>query len=59
LEKGAPIAGYLYWSRLDNFVWDKGFSPRFGLIDIDYKTYKRTIRESAKKFAEVCKTGIL
>jgi beta-glucosidase len=59
LEKGAPIAGYLYWSLLDNFEWDKGFSPRFGLIDIDYKTYKRTIRESAKKFAEVCKTGIL
>lgn len=59
MEKGVPVMGYLYWSLIDNFEWDKGFSPRFGLIDIDYNTYKRTIRESARKFAQVCKTGIL
>lgn len=59
MEKGVPVKGYLYWSLMDNFEWDKGFGPRFGLIDIDYSTYKRTVRESAKKFGEVCKTGIL
>jgi beta-glucosidase len=59
MEKGAKVSGYLYWSLMDNFEWDKGFVPRFGLIDIDYATYKRTIRESAKKFAQVCKTGVL
>lgn len=58
-EKGAPVFGYLYWSLLDNYEWDKGFGPRFGLIEVDYNTYNRTIRESAVKFAEVCKTGIL
>jgi beta-glucosidase len=44
---------------LDNFEWDKGFGPRFGLIDMDYKTYQRTVRPSADKLAQVCKTGVL
>ena len=59
MEKGVNVMGYLYWSLIDNFEWDKGFSPRFGLINIDYKTYKRTIKESAVKFGQVCKTGQL
>ena len=56
---GAKVIGYIYWSLLDNFEWDKGFAPRFGLINVDYNSYKRTVRESARKFGEVCKTGIL
>ena len=59
IGEGVPVTGYLYWSLLDNFEWDKGFSPRFGLIEMDYKTHQRTVRESAKKFGEVCTTGIL
>jgi len=59
MERGVNVTGYLYWSLMDNFEWDKGFAPRFGLIEIDYKTYKRTVRESARKFAGVCKTGLL
>jgi len=59
MEKGVPVTGYLYWSLMDNFEWDKGFGPRFGLIDIDYNTYKRTVRQSAIKFGQVCKTGVL
>lgn len=59
MENGVDIKGYLYWSLLDNFEWDKGFGPRFGLIDVDYATSRRMVRDSAKKFAEVCKTGVL
>jgi len=59
MQKGAKVAGYLYWSLLDNFEWAHGYGPRFGLIEMDYKTQKRTVRESAKKYAEVCKTGTL
>jgi beta-glucosidase len=57
LEDGAKVTGYFYWSLLDNFEWDKGFAPRFGLIDVDYATQKRTPRPSAYKFAQVCTTG--
>jgi beta-glucosidase len=59
MEAGVRVQGYLYWSLMDNFEWDKGFVPRFGLIDIDYTTYTRTVRDSAKKYAQVCATGIL
>jgi len=59
MRKGVDVTGYLYWSLMDNFEWDKGFSPRFGLIGINYNTHKRTIRKSARLFGQVCKTGIL
>jgi len=59
IEKGVRVRSYIYWSLLDNFEWADGFTPRFGLIGVDYHTYKRTVRESAKKFSEVCKTGKL
>lgn len=59
IAQGVPVLGYIHWSLLDNFEWDKGFEPRFGLIEVDYRTFKRTVRQSALKFAEVCRTGKL
>ncbi len=55
LEKGVSLIGYLHWSLLDNFEWEKGFWPRFGLFAVDYKTYKRTPRASAVWFAKILK----
>lgn len=57
MRQGVRAAGYIYWSFLDNFEWDKGFAPRFGLIEVDYHTYNRSIRESAVQFAQVAKAG--
>ncbi|MBF0511309.1 MAG: glycoside hydrolase family 1 protein [Candidatus Omnitrophica bacterium] len=59
IQQGVPVIGYLYWSLMDNFEWAYGFRPRFGLIEIDYKTAHRTVRESAKKFGEICKKNNL
>ena len=59
MEEGVRVAGYIYWSLLDNFEWDKGFGPRFGLVHVDYPTQKRSIRESARKLAEVIKSGAI
>lgn len=55
----ADVRGYLYWSLLDNFEWDKGFWLRFGLVEIDYATQKRTVRPSALAYAEVCRNNSL
>ena len=57
--KGVDVRGYMYWSLLDNFEWDKGFWPRFGLIEVDYKTMKRKIRKSAEVYAKICKDNEL
>jgi beta-glucosidase len=59
MTEGVNVTGYLYWSLLDNFEWAEGYTPRFGLIGMDYATQKRTVRESARKFARVCETGSL
>jgi len=55
IKDGADVRGYLYWSLLDNFEWAEGFWPRFGLVAVDYKTGKRTIRPSAKIYAKIIK----
>jgi len=52
---GVDIAGYLWWSLLDNFEWDKGFGPRFGLIEVDYSDFKRRVKPFAHTYAEVCR----
>jgi beta-glucosidase len=59
MAEGVKVIGYLYWSLLDNFEWDKGFEPLFGLCKVDYADYKRTPRDSAKKLSHVASTGLL
>lgn len=59
IDKEIQVKGYLYWSLLDNFEWDKGFAPRFGLVEVDYTTFKRKARDSAFKFAEICRANSL
>jgi len=44
---------------MDNFEWEKGFEPRFGLVEIDYKTLERKPRPSAFYYAEICKSNQL
>lgn len=46
-DEGIPVFGYIHWSLTDNFEWDEGYKPRFGLIEINYNTYERMIRPSA------------
>jgi len=59
IEEGIDVRGYFHWSLMDNFEWDKGFKPRFGLIKIDYKTLKRIPRPSSKIYAKICKNNAL
>lgn len=59
LNEGVDIRGYFYWSLLDNFEWDKGFWPRFGLIEVDFKTFERRIRPSALVYKEIIKNSTL
>jgi len=58
MEEGVDVRGYLYWSLLDNFEWDKGFWPRFGLVEVDYKTMERHIRPSAREYKKIIEEGL-
>lgn len=46
LEQGSNLHGYFVWSFLDNFEWAAGFDKQFGIVHVDYKTQKRTIKNS-------------
>jgi beta-glucosidase len=54
-EHGVDMMGYLHWSLIDNFEWDKGFWPEFGLLSVDRTTFKRSPRPSAIWFAGIIK----
>lgn len=56
-EDGVPINGYFCWSLMDNFEWAYGYNKRFGLVHVDYKTLKRTIKDSAYWYSDVIKTN--
>ena len=55
MKYGVELIGYLHWSLMDNFEWAYGKWPRFGLVEIDYKTGERKLRPSARWFGGVIK----
>ncbi len=49
---GVDIRGLLHWSLVDNYEW-VSFIPRFGMVHVDFKTFKRTPKKSAALFREM------
>jgi beta-glucosidase len=56
MNEGVDVRGYFHWSLLDNFEWDSGFWPRFGLVEIDYHTLERKVRPSARVYKKIIET---
>jgi beta-glucosidase len=46
LAAGVQLRGYFVWTLMDNFEWAEGYSRRFGIVYVDYKTLKRTTKAS-------------
>jgi beta-glucosidase len=59
LKEGVPVRGYHAWSLLDNFEWAEGYSQRFGFVFVDFRTLKRTVKDSGKWYARLSSTGQL
>lgn len=53
MADGADVRGYHAWTLLDNFEWAEGFSQRFGLAYVDFKTQQRTLKQSGRWYAKV------
>src|SRR4029077_4959100 len=56
ISKGADVRGYFVWSLLDNLEWSLGYTKRFGIVHVNFATLKRTLKESAKFYADVVRT---
>ena len=57
IELGAPVEGYFHWSLLDNFEWAEGFRSRFGLINVDYPSGRRLVKDSGHDYAAIISAG--
>ncbi|GJU07262.1 beta-glucosidase 44-like protein [Tanacetum coccineum] len=53
VDEGANVVGYFAWSLLDNFEWRIGYTSRFGIVYVDFKTLKRTPKMSAYWFKKI------
>jgi beta-glucosidase len=53
IEDGVDVRGYFHWTNTDNFEWARGYSVKFGLIDVDRKTLERTVKPSGRLYARI------
>jgi beta-glucosidase len=59
IHDGADVRGYHAWTLMDNFEWEEGFSQRFGLVYVDFKSQQRTVKDSGKWYARVASENAL
>lgn len=53
ISAGVDVRGYMLWSLLDNLEWSLGYSKRFGIVHVNFETQKRTLKASAKLYAQI------
>ena len=52
MNGGVDVAGFFYWSLLDNFEWTEGYSKRFGLVYVDFATQRRIVKASGYAYRD-------
>ncbi|MHB1844055.1 MAG: glycoside hydrolase family 1 protein [Deltaproteobacteria bacterium] len=55
MAEGADVRGYVHWALMDNFEWAYGFTPRYGLYQVDYTSAAktRTITKGAEAYQAI------
>lgn len=56
-DDGADVRGYFLWTFLDNFEWEKGYTERFGIVYVDFKTQKRIVKDSAFWYQKIIESN--
>lgn len=59
LNYNLPIKGFFYWSLVDNFEWERGWTQRFGLWGLDVETQARQRRPSVDLYAAICRENAI
>jgi len=59
ITDGARVRSFHAWSLMDNFEWANGQTERYGLIYVDYRDQKRTIKDSGYWYGKVAASNRL
>jgi beta-glucosidase len=53
-KKYNTILGYVYWTLMDNYEWEDGYKPKFGLYTMSYKNKERVcqLKDSGEYYRE-------
>jgi len=53
IEEGANVKGYHLWTFIDNWSWTNAYKNRYGFVQLNLNTNKRTIKKSGHWMKEV------
>lgn len=59
IAHGVPVQGYIHWSLIDNFEWGFGYKPKFGLHELDRRTFRRTPKPSSNILGTIARNNSL
>jgi beta-glucosidase len=61
MAQGVDVRGFFYWSLLDNFEWQFGYSKKFGLLSVDFNdpALPRQMKPLAEVYRKICSEGAL
>ena len=58
---GVDVRGFFYWSLLDNFEWQFGYTKKFGLLSVDFAdaNLPRTLKPLAGVYSKICRDNFI
>jgi len=59
MTDGVEVRGFFYWSLMDNFEWQFGYTKKFGLLAVDFADPKlpRTPKPLAEFYSRISRTN--
>jgi beta-glucosidase len=57
MTAGVDVRGFFYWSLMDNFEWQFGYTKKFGLLSVDFANEKlpRSMKPLAEVYSRICR----